>query len=338
MPPSSGPHNASASSGSCFRPLVSSRTRGPRRARSARQLGEVDRNAASPANLWRIHWYNKLDGSLTEVPEHVVLTKELTGVDAPIVVAFGDRFPMIGAHKVLAAYGCLAPRLATGTFDPTRHRAIWPSTGNYCRGGVAVSRVMGCRGVAVLPEGMSRERFDWLERWVVDEGDIIKTPGTESNVKEIYDRCHELAQDQDNVILNQFCEFGNHIVHRLATGTALERVVEHLSSSRARAQGPGVRLGNRFGRHDRRRGPPEGPVRVAHGRRRGAGVPHPSLQRVRRAQHPGDRRQARAPHPQRDGDRCRDRHLRPCHGLHERAREHRRGSRLPGAAAACRPR
>ena len=148
------------------------------------------------------------------------------------MVAFGDRFPMIGAHKVLAAYGCLAPRLATGTFDPTRHRAIWPSTGNYCRGGVAVSRVMGCRGVAVLPEGMSRERFDWLEQWVVDESDIIKTPGTESNVKEIYDRCHELAQDPDNVILNQFCEFGNHIVHRLATGSALERVVEHLSASR----------------------------------------------------------------------------------------------------------
>ena len=196
------------------------------------QLGGVDRNAASPTNLWRIHWYNKLDGSLGDVPDHVVLTKELTGVDAPIVVAFGDRFPMIGAHKVLAAYGCLAPRLATGTFDPTRHRAIWPSTGNYCRGGVAVSRVMGCRGVAVLPEGMSRERFDWLEQWVVDESDIIKTPGTESNVKEIYDRCHELAQDPDNVILNQFCEFGNHIVHRLATGSALERVVEHLSASR----------------------------------------------------------------------------------------------------------
>ncbi|MGA3353629.1 MAG: pyridoxal-phosphate dependent enzyme [Acidimicrobiales bacterium] len=205
----------------------------PRSAPSAQhgELSGVDRNAASPANLWRIHWYNKLDGSLSDVPEHVVLPKELTGVDAPIVVAFGDRFPMIGAHKVLAAYACLAPRLVTGAFDPTRHRAIWPSTGNYCRGGVAVSRLMGCHGVAVLPEGMSQERFDWLERWVVEESDIIKTPGTESNVKEIYDRCHELAQDPDNVILNQFCEFGNHIVHRMATGAALERIVEHLTAS-----------------------------------------------------------------------------------------------------------
>ena len=128
------------------------------------QLSTVDKNAASPANLWRVHWHNTRDGALAEVPEHVVLTRELTGVDAPIVVALGDRFPMIGAHKVLAAYACLAPRLVTGTFDPTRHRAVWPSTGNYCRGGVAISRVMGCHGVAVLPEGMSRERFDWLER------------------------------------------------------------------------------------------------------------------------------------------------------------------------------
>jgi len=195
------------------------------------ELRDVDRNAASPANLWRVHWYNTMDGALTEIPEHVVLPRELTGVDAPIVVAFGNRFPMIGAHKVLAAYACLAPRLVTGTFDPTRHRAIWPSTGNYARGGVAISRVMGCRGVAVLPEEMSAERFEWLNRWVVDPSDIIRTPGSESNVKEIYDRCHELEQDPSNVILNQFCEFGNHLAHRLATGAALERIYEHLATS-----------------------------------------------------------------------------------------------------------
>ncbi len=75
---------------------------------------------------------------------------------------------MIGAHKVQAAYACLAPRVVTGQFDPTAQRAIWPSTGNYARGGVAISRIMGCRGVAVLPENMSRERFEWLEAWVTD--------------------------------------------------------------------------------------------------------------------------------------------------------------------------
>jgi cysteine synthase len=154
----------------------------------------------------------------------VVLPSELTGVDAKIVLALGDRFPMISAHKVLAAYGVLAPRLVTGGFDPASQRAVWPSTGNYCRGGVAISRILDCRGVAVLPAGMSRERFEWLERWVTDPSDVIRTPGTESNVKEIYDECARLAQDSDNVILNQFSEFGNHLVHYLCTGTALERV------------------------------------------------------------------------------------------------------------------
>ena len=195
-------------------------------------LAGVDPDAAHPLNLFRVHWHNAADRvGYAAVPEHLVLPRELTGVDATIVVALGDRFPMIGAHKVLAAYGCLAPRLASGSFDPTHDRAVWPSTGNYCRGGVAISRLMGCRGVAVLPEGMSRERFAWLEEWVSDAEDIIRTPGVESNVKEIYDRCKELALDPDNVILNQFAEFGNHVVHYLATGAALESVFESLHAN-----------------------------------------------------------------------------------------------------------
>jgi cysteine synthase len=138
---------------------------------------------------------------------------------------------MIAAHKVLAAYACLVPRLVTGEFDPTTQRAVWPSTGNYCRGGVAISRILGCRGVAVLPEGMSRERFEWLEQWVVAPEDIIRTIGTESNVKEIYDACAILARDPANVILNQFSEYGNHLVHWAVTGRALERVMETLADA-----------------------------------------------------------------------------------------------------------
>ena len=201
-------------------------------------LAGVKPDAADPLNLFRVHWYNDRGrtGQAT-VPVHVVLPSEFTGVDARIVVAIGDLFPMIRAHKVLAAYGCLAPRIITGQFDPTRHRAVWPSTGNYCRGGVAISRLMGCRGVAVLPEGMSRERFAWLEDWVADTGDIIRTPGTESNVKEIYDKCGELSADPDNVIFNQFAEFGNHLVHYLCTGTALAAVFESMAAAE-----PGLRL------------------------------------------------------------------------------------------------
>jgi cysteine synthase len=208
----------------------------PERIRS--KLARVGPDEPHPLNLFRVHWFNgKSRTDLVGVPDHVVLPRALTGVDAKVVVALGDRFPLIGAHKVLAAYGCLAPPLVTGRFDPTRDRAVWPSTGNYCRGGVAISRLMGCRGVAVLPEGMSSERFEWLERWVADPDDVVRTPGTESNVKEIYDKCHELEADPRNVIFNQFSEFGNYVVHYLATGHALERIFEHLSTNE-----PGLRL------------------------------------------------------------------------------------------------
>jgi cysteine synthase A len=203
-------------------------------------LDGVDKNAPDPRNLFRVHWYNALDGSgPQEVPDHIELPPEMTGVDARIVLAFGNRFPMIAAHKVLAAYSCLVARLVTGRFDPTANRAVWPSTGNYARGGVAISKIMGCRGVAVLPEGMSRERFEWLDRWIDHPDDVIRTPGTEANVKEIYEECMRLEQDPANVILNQFSEFSNHMGHYSVTGRALERVFEHVTST-----GPDARAGN----------------------------------------------------------------------------------------------
>jgi len=192
-------------------------------------LSRVGPDEPHPLNLFRVHWY--MDSSrknFAPLPEFIELPREITGVEARIVLLVGGNFPMIEAHKVLAAYGCLAPRVITGQFDPLHHRAVWPSTGNYCRGGVAISRIMACRGVAVLPEGMSRERFDWLDRWVADPADVIATPGTESNVKEIYDKCHELDVDEQNIIFNQFSEFGNHLVHRLCTGKASAAVFETL--------------------------------------------------------------------------------------------------------------
>jgi cysteine synthase len=201
-------------------------------------VGDADPQGPDARNLWRNHWYNDVVGNRVDVPEHVVLPPELTGIASPIVVAFGDRFPMITAHKVLAAYACLAPRIVTGQFDPTTQRAIWPSTGNYARGGIAISRIMASRGVAILPEGMSKERFDWLERWCADPAeDVIRTFGTESNVKEIYDACNELAEDPANTVLNQFCEFGNHLAHYEVTGRALGHVFDAVA-----ADWPGLRL------------------------------------------------------------------------------------------------
>jgi len=206
----------------------------------AGEVAGADKDSADAGNLFRVHWYNDLAGARVAVPDHVVLPTSLTGVESPIIVVFGDRFPMVTAHKVLAAYACLAPRVITGQFDPTRHRAIWPSTGNYARGGIAISRIMACRGVAILPAGMSQERFDWLDRWCANPAeDVIKTVGTESNVKEIYDACNALAKDPANFILNQFCEFGNHLAHYEVTGRAFRHVFEHVRSSTGR---PGLRL------------------------------------------------------------------------------------------------
>ena len=198
----------------------------------------VDPDCPDPANLFRVHWYN--DRSRTgflATPSHFVFPSLLTGVRSPVVMVLGCFFPMIGAHKVLAAYGCLVPYLVTGRFDPSLNKAVWPSTGNYCRGGVAISRILNCRAVAVLPERMSEERFEWLRRWVPWPEDIVRTPGSESNVKEIYDKCAELAGDPRNVVLNQFAESGNYVAHYACTGPALASVFEA-----CRAQRPNLRL------------------------------------------------------------------------------------------------
>ena len=83
----------------------------------------------------------------------------------------------------MAAYGCLLPRILNGTFDYEKHKAVWPSTGNYCRVGVVISLIMGLNSIAILPEGMSNERFEWLNNWVKDKKNIIKTKGTERGIK-----------------------------------------------------------------------------------------------------------------------------------------------------------
>jgi cysteine synthase len=190
-----------------------------------RQVGLWDLN---PLNLFRITWRNEPkergggfgEGNWLEFPS------ALTGVDARIVGIVGKWFPT-GAHKVGAAYGCLVPRLVSGTFDPTTQKAVWPSTGNYCRGGAYDCALLGCPAVAILPEGMSRERFEWLRDIGTDE--IIATPGSESNVKEIYDKCRQLRTERGDtvVIFNQFEEFGNAIWHYQMTGSIIEEIYEH---------------------------------------------------------------------------------------------------------------
>jgi cysteine synthase len=147
---------------------------------------------------------------------------ELSGVPARIIVLLGAYFPT-GSHKVGATFGPLVERLVRGAFDPTRQKALWPSTGNYCRGGAFNANLLACPSVAVLPEGMSRERFTWLEKM---GSEIHATPGSESNVKEVYDKSFALKRERPDeiVVLNQFEEFGNSIWHYVCTGRAMQEV------------------------------------------------------------------------------------------------------------------
>jgi cysteine synthase len=178
-----------------------------------------------PRNLFRITWHNQpveKGGGFGDA-NYLELPSSLTGTKARVIGLVGKWFPT-GAHKVGAAYGCLVPRLVTGQFDPTTQKAVWPSTGNYCRGGAYDSALMACESIAILPQGMSRERFDWL-RNIASE--VIATPGTESNVKEIFDKCWELRKSgQDLMIFNQFEEFGNYMWHYELTGHAIEEVIK----------------------------------------------------------------------------------------------------------------
>jgi cysteine synthase A len=190
-------------------------------------LGKIGLWDVNPLNLFRITWRNQpqaMGGGFGGV-NFLELPASLTGTPARIVVLVGKWFPT-GAHKVGAAFGCLVPRLVTGQFEPSTQKAVWPSTGNYCRGGAYDSALLGCESIAILPEGMSKERFDWLANIA---GETIRTPGSESNVKEIFDKCKELRQSgQDLMIFNQFEEFGNYLWHYEITGHAMEDALHQI--------------------------------------------------------------------------------------------------------------
>jgi len=185
------------------------------------ELKKIGLQEVHPLNLFRINWNNNhTDGSIDGI-NFLEIPKEITGVKARIIGLVGKHFPT-GAHKVGATYGCLAPYLVTGKFDPEYHKAVWPSTGNYCRGGAFNSALLSVHSVAILPEEMSNERFEWLKEI---GSEVYATPGCESNVKEIYDKCHELEAESDEyLIFNQFDQFGNSIWHYEITGNTIDEL------------------------------------------------------------------------------------------------------------------
>ena len=196
-----------------------------------------------PRNLFRITWKNEpvAEGGGFGGVNYLELPSSITGTNARIIALVGKWFPT-GAHKVGAAFGCLVPRLVTGQFDPTTQKAVWPSTGNYCRGGAYDSTLLACDSIAILPEGMSQERFDWLKT-VASE--VIATPGSESNVKEIFDKCWELRKSgQDLMIFNQFEEFGNYLWHYDITGHAMEDVLKAVLGKNDQYRGVALTTGS----------------------------------------------------------------------------------------------
>lgn len=182
-------------------------------------LRMMQEDPLDPINLFNITWKNQNNEIY-----HQVLPKELTGVDAPIVVIYGVDFPT-GSHKVGAAYSVLIEKELFGEVDPSTHTLVWPSTGNYGIGGSFVGCRMGFDSIVVLPADMSRERFERIESY---GGRIIRTPGSESNVKEIYDKTWELRQDPKIRILNQFEVMGNYRFHYHVTGNTIAELAEVL--------------------------------------------------------------------------------------------------------------
>ncbi len=185
----------------------------------ARDMMEID--PLDPINLYNISWRDYENRILYEV-----LPPELTGVQAPIVVLYAKDFPT-GSHKVGATYSVLIEKELTGEVDPTIHRLVWPSTGNYGIGGAWVGCRMNFDSIVILPEEMSRERFDLVRGYGAD---LVLTPGCESNVKEIYDKCAELkAADPERIrILNQFEVMGNYRFHYYVTGNTIVELAAEL--------------------------------------------------------------------------------------------------------------
>jgi len=186
-------------------------------------LAAATADPLDPINLYNITWRSPVGKTYA-----YVVPKALTGVDAPIVVLYSKDLPT-GSHKVGAAYSVLIDKELFGEVDPSIHTLVWPSTGNYGIGGGYVGCRMGFDSIVILPAGMSKERFERIQSFGAR---IIATPGCESSVKEIYDKCKELkAQDPERIrILNQFEVFGNYRFHYYVTGNTIVELAAELAA------------------------------------------------------------------------------------------------------------
>lgn len=183
-------------------------------------------NELHPINLFNITWKNEFN----EVNK-VVLPKELTGVEANIVVMLGKDFPS-GSHKVGPAYSTLIEGCVDGTILPGKHTILGPSTGNFGIGVSYICNLMKYDSIVIMPDNMSKERYERIEKYGAK---LDLTPGTESDVILTLERTFELKKDPKNASLAQFELLPNYRFHRHVTGNSAIEAVKGIGNGRISA-------------------------------------------------------------------------------------------------------
>ena len=184
------------------------------------------KNELDPLNLFNITWKNEHN----EVHK-VVLPKELTGVNANIVVLLGKYFPS-GSHKVGPAYSTLIEGCVDKEIIPGKHTILGPSTGNFGIGVSYICNLMKYDSIVIMPDNMSKERYDRIQRYGAK---LDLTPGTESDVILTLERTYELKKNPKNRALAQFELMPNYRFHRHVTGQACVEAVKGIGNGRIAA-------------------------------------------------------------------------------------------------------
>lgn len=176
-----------------------------------------------PINLFNITWKDK-DNKVRKI----VLPKEITGVDANIVVMLGKGFPS-GSHKVGPAYSTLIEGCVDGEINPGEHTILGPSTGNFGIGVSYICRLMGYDAVVIMPDNMSKERYERIRKYGAR---LELTPGSESDVILTLEKTFEMKKDPKNRALAQFELFPNYRFHRYVTGNSAVEAVKGIGNGR----------------------------------------------------------------------------------------------------------
>ncbi len=188
-----------------------------------RALRALKENELDPINLFNITWKDENNKVRT-----VVLPKELTGVDANIVVMLGNGYPS-GSHKVGPAYATLIEGCVDGEIVPGEHTILGPSTGNFGIGVAYICRLMGYRAIVIMPDNMSKERYERIRKYGAE---LDLTPGTESDVILTLQRTYQLKKNPKNKPLAQFELLPNYRFHRYVTGNSAIEAVKDVGNGR----------------------------------------------------------------------------------------------------------